>query len=244
MYISQSQINLYRKCPYAYCLKYKHKHQPMFFDETNFEVGRKVHEVIDNYYTHYYTSVYSTEEVMGILYPLLQNCWDTNLPVNDDKKCSLYRKAYICLQHFAQFEIQNQQSGFSKPMTEVKIEVNGLLGYIDYINFDTMQVLDLKTNTKPTISYAYKIQFLMYKRLLKQKYNIDINEFDFLFLYPNELKTITYDKKLKKIEQDLDMFINQIQTSWKTGIFKKVPRTKSTCNSCEYRFYCGGINVE
>ena len=244
MYISQSQINLYRKCPYAYCLKYKHKHQPMFFDETNFEVGRKVHEVIDNYYTHHYKHVSSHDNLMGILYPLLQKKWDTNLPVDDDKKVALYKKAYVCLQHFAQFEIQNQQSGFSKPMTEVKIESDGLLGYIDYINLDTMQILDFKTNTKSSISYEYKIQFHMYRRLLKQKYNIDISEFTFLFLYTNEEKTITLTKSIKKIEDDLDMYINNIRSSWKTDTFEKKPRLKSSCKYCEYRIYCGGINVE
>jgi len=129
-------------------------------------------------------------------------------------------------------------------MTEVKIESDGLLGYIDYINLDTMQILDFKTNTKSSISYEYKIQFHMYRRLLKQKYNIDISEFTFLFLYTNEEKTITLTKSIKKIEDDLDMYINNIRSSWKTDTFEKKPRLKSSCKSCEYRFYCGGINVE
>ena len=41
MNISQSQINLYRDCPYAYAMRYKFKKEGIWFDPNIMEVGKR-----------------------------------------------------------------------------------------------------------------------------------------------------------------------------------------------------------
>ena len=234
--ISQSQINLYRICPHAYELKYRYNCEPMMFDPLVTEVGKKVHEVIDIYYKHYYNSTYRKEEIKNITYNILRNQWDTMLPA------SLLKKAYLCICNFAKFESENNGKLATKPLTEVKIYSEDLMGIVDYLDLNKQKAIDFKTNARAGISRNYKLQAIMYQKLIKDRFNINIEKFGFQFLYVDDYKEVSlYDPKLKEIAEELILNKDRIKESWQTMIFPKNPEDKSYCRRCEYRFYCEGI---
>jgi len=239
MKISQSQINLYRQCPYAYKLRYIKKKEPIMFDPSIVEVGSRVHDAIDKYYRTSYSTEVDEEGILAKSYEILTNDWDHTLPAD------FLKKAYVCLQHFAEFEVNNLNKGLlMKPLTELRIKADGLYGIIDYYHPETNKVIDFKTNTKAGVGYANKMQAYMYKLLIKHKFNIDINYFTLQFLFPGEIRVVKFDNKMDKIKKDLIMNVEKIKESWRRDLFPKDPRTKSTCNGCSYRFYCGGGEYE
>jgi len=101
-------------------------------------------------------------------------------------------------------------------------------------------LVDFKTNGRAGLGYNYEMQAVMYRMLAKSKFNIDVDYFKFFFLYPNEWRTIKFGDKTKKVAEEMIDYKNKIKESWDTGVFPKAPRTKS-CKSCEYKFYCGGV---
>ena len=234
MNISQSQINLYRFCPYAYKLHYQDKQEGITFDPSVFEVGRRVHDSIDAYYGNHYHSNVVEQEVLYKVYNILRNDWDTTLPA------SYLKKAYQCLQNFAKFEINNIKEGITtKPLTEVKIPSNGLYGIVDYIDLTKPKVVDFKTNSYASVGYDNKMQATMYKILVKNRFNLKLDEFTFEFLYPGNTKTVRFaGKEFEEIEKELHSIKDKIQESWISSNFPKEPKTERTCNSCEYRYYC------
>jgi len=237
MDVSQSQINLFRKCPYAYYLRYEFKKQPIMFDPSVMEVGKKVHTAIERYYRDCFQTEASKDEILYNIYSILKLDWDVLLPAD------YLRKAYQCLKHFSEFEFNNINNGNEvKPLSELKIKADGLYGIIDYFSPNKEKVIDFKTNTKAYIGYDNKMQAVMYKILIKQKFNIDINYFTLQFLYPGEVRTIKFDKKLEKIEEDLYDYVKKIEEAWRRNHFPKLPRTEKTCNGCDYKYYCGGVD--
>lgn len=234
--ISQSQINLYRSCPYAYKLKYLDNCEPMFYDPEVMYVGKMVHDAIDNYYKHCYSKSNDKHNILSLTYRQLRDNWDTKVSVD------YLKKAYQCLQNFTEFEANNNHELATKPLTEVKIYANDIMGIVDYIDLQNERFIDWKTNAKAGLGYNYKMQAVMYKKLINHQFNIDIENFDFLFLTPNETKTIKFKyMKLDNIEQDLLTCKEQIKEAWRTLEFPKNPRNDSTCKYCNYRFYCEGM---
>lgn len=230
--ISQSQINLFRMCPYAYALRYIHNKEAIMWDPSIFEVGSRVHKAIEIYYNGTLKGE-NRCRIFEKVYQTLRKDWDTFLPATDLKK------AYTCLEHFAEFEMNNIDKGRDVlPITECKIRVNGLYGIIDYLDLDNNKIIDFKTNTKAGISYANRMQAVMYKILVKEKFDIDIPYFTLQYLYPNETRIVKYDNKIDKIEKELYDYVEQIRESWRRKHFPKLPRTKGTCNSCGYKYYC------
>jgi len=233
--ISQSQINLFRQCPYAYALRYIHKKEAIMWDPSIVEVGSRVHQAIEDYYKCSIIGK-NKEGIFEKVYQILRNDWDTTLPA------SFLKKAYVCLEHFAEFEMNNINKGREVlPMSEVDIRCNGLRGIIDYLDLSNNKLIDFKTNTRAGIGYANKMQAVMYGILVKEKFNYDIPYFTLQFLYPGETRIIKYDSKLDKVREQLYDYVEQIQESWRRQHFPKLPRTKSTCNNCNYRFYCDGV---
>lgn len=235
--ISQSQINLYRNCPYAYYLQYvKHK-QPIMFDPSVFEVGKRVHDAIDMYYKHHFRTDTNQEQILYDVYSLFRKSWDTTLPVE------YLKKAYVCLQNFSVWEGNNLQDKlYTKPLTEVKIPANGFYGIVDYVDLAGKRYIDWKTNTRAGLGHSYKIQAVMYKILIEHKFNISLNNFTFQFLFLGEPRDINLkDKKLGEVENEIYNFRDKILESWKSGEFPKEPRTKNRCRSCSFNYYCGGI---
>ena len=232
--ISQSQINLYRSCPHAYELSYRYNCEPMMFDPSILYVGRAVHDAIDKYYKHSHTQSTDKALITSLTYKQLRNEWDTTLPVD------YLKKAYQCIQNFAEFESNNNSS--SNPMTEIKVVSNGLLGIIDYVDLENEQFIDWKTNARASLGYDYKLQAVMYRLLIKEEFDVDIKKFRFQFLFPNEFREAKFsNSKIMDIEKDLFAFVEQIKESWQTLNFPKKPRLPSTCKYCSYRYYCGGM---
>ena len=235
-YISQSQINLFKKCPYAYELRYAHNKTPMYFDPSVFEVGSKVHDAIDKYYKSHYSTNVTEEEILLEVYGILKHDWDVLLPAD------YLRKAYQCLQNFATFEYNNLNNGVQKqPLTEVKIYAGDLMGIIDYFDIDKKKIIDFKTNTRAFVGYGSKVQAVMYKMLVKEKFDMDIDKFLLQYLYPGEYRQVAV-KNADKIEQDIYDNVKKIQEAWRRMHFPKIPKSKKTCNSCEYKYYCGGVD--
>ena len=233
-YISQSQINLYRKCPYAYYLRYALKKESIFWNPTLFEVGSRVHDAIDVYYKNHYVSDATEEEVLNKVYGALRREWDVTLPAE------LLKKAYTCLCNFSSFEAHNNSKGRTKPFNECKIYVDDMMGIIDYVDLNSKTLVDFKTNGRAGLGYSYKMQAVMYRMLAKSKFNIDVDYFKFFFLYPNEWRTVKFGDGTTEVAEEMIDYKNKIKESWETGVFPKAPRTKS-CGSCEYKFYCDGV---
>lgn len=231
--ISQSQINLYKSCPYAYALKYQYGNEPMFYDPTIMYVGKMVHDAADYYYKHCYTKDNDKALILSLTYRHLRDNWDTTLPVE------YLKKAYQCLINFAEFEFNNNHDLATKPITEIKIYAGDIMGIIDYIDLNNQLAIDFKTNARATLSRSYKMQAVMYKKLIKDKFDIELKKFRFQFLFVDEYRDAVFSKPIyKEIEQDLIACKEQIKESWRTLNFPKAPKTKSTCRWCNYRYYC------
>lgn len=232
--ISQSQINLFRSCPHAYELSYYYGYVPIMYDPTVMEVGKRVHNVIDKYYKNHYDKSNNEQDILGCVYNLLRNEWDVKLPVE------YLVKAHKCICNFAKFELNNNHNPLAtKPITEAKIYADDVMGIIDYIDLQNEQFIDWKTNNKAILNYEYKMQAVMYKKLIKSKFDINIKKFRFVFLYPAEFKEVNLNNNnLQQIEQDLIMYKEKIKQAWQTLFFPKEPRTQSVCNYCNYRYYC------
>jgi len=236
--ISQSQINLHRMCPYAYELHYYYKKQPIMFDPSIMEVGKRVHDAIDAYYKNYYILETDEQNIFDTTYSILRNQWDVTLPA------SYLKKAHACLVNFAKFESKNVNGEFAtKPLTEVKIYSGDLMGIIDYLDLSKQKAVDFKTNSHSGISYENKMQAVMYRKLIGDKFNTNIKTFNFEFLFTGEMKDVYLDDlKLLEIEKELYIIKDKIIESWRTMSFPKEPRTESTCSGCSYRYYCGGVD--
>jgi len=236
MNISQSQINLFGKCPYGYALRYLYKKEPIMFDPSIVEVGSRVHEAINTYYRNHLLLDGTEEQIKDKVYSVLRNDWDTTLPVE------FLKKAYICISNFAKFEYSRKKGRRGVPLTETKIYSDGLMGIIDYLDLNNLDIVDFKTNTKASVSYDNKVQAVMYKMLVKEEYDIDLQHFTLQYLYTNEHRVVEYDKNIFKIEGYIKKIVKEIKNAWDTGEFPKNPKTPKMCNWCEYRYYCKGGN--
>ena len=234
--ISQSQINLYRNCPYGYYLRYAEKKQPIMYDPSVFEVGRRVHDAIDMYYKNHFRTDTNQEQILYDVYSVLRKDWDTTLPVE------YLKKAYVCLENFSRWECNNLQDKlYTKPLTEVKIPANGFYGIVDYVDLKNSKYIDWKTNARAGLGYSYSIQAMMYKILIESKFKIELDEFTFQFLFVDEDRKVDLTtKKMMGVENDIYDFKDKIMESWKTGEFPKEPRTKNGCRGCSFKHYCGG----
>lgn len=234
--ISQSQINLYKYCAHSYELKYRYNYEPMMYDPLVVEVGKRVHNAIDSYYKNYYNSIYSIQQIEDITYNILRNQWDTKLSAN------LLKKAHLCIHNFAKFESENNNGLATKPLTEVKIYSGDIMGIVDYLDLNKQKVIDFKTNASARIGDDNKMQAVMYQKLIKDQFNINIEKFGFQFLYVDDYKEVSlYDPSLKMIAEELIMYKDKIKESWQTMFFPKNPKNESVCKRCEYRYYCEGV---
>lgn len=233
--ISQSQINLYRSCPYAYALRYLYKKEQIMWDPSIMEVGRRVHDAIDNYYKYCFSPAFTEEEIRDEVYKILRAEWDVTLPPE------FLKKAYTCVCNFSKFEFNNIKKGrISKPLTEVRIYNDGLMGIIDYLDLEKPTIIDFKTNTKAGLGQSSRLQAVMYKILVKGKFGLDIPYLTLQFLFPGESRVVKFDKKTLSTKEDIYKYKDKILNSWKTMNFPKEPRTPKACNWCGYKYYCEG----
>jgi len=234
--ISQSQINIYRNCPYAYYLSYIKGYEPMGFDPTVMEVGRRVHDAIDIYYRNLFLANGKEDEIFNNVYSILRESWDHMLDVE------YLKKAYICLKNFAKLEAEEtKKKDYIKPLSELDLRHERFRGKIDRFDLVKMIAGDFKTNTNAVVSYDYKMQAAIYSYLIEKEFGQKIKYFVFYFLYPNETRIIKTDN-LKKILDNAKQYRNSITQSFEDNKFERKPRTKSTCKYCDYKFYCRRLN--
>jgi len=228
--LSQSGISIYRDCPYAYKLHYVDLREPIFYSPSALDIGKFVHDSIDKYYKNNFLTEGTSEDILFKTYK--------NFKENDEVRYLLpeqLKKAYDCLTHHSLWEENNINNIATNPMSEVEINGAGYYGWIDYIDIQNDKVIDFKTNTYPTLSYAYRMQAHIYRELFESKFKKKLTHFYFFFLYPNTWRTVKYDsEKQKKVGQDVENFKELILNKE----YPKKPRTKSQCKSCEYRYYC------
>ena len=194
------------------------------------DIGKYVHDAIEKYYKNNYYTKCESNDILCKTYENLKSIWDITLPVEG------FKKAYDCLINHANWEYGNTNDGLShKPLVEVEMNGNGFYGFIDYIDLDNQKVIDWKTNTYPTLSYEYRMQAYVYKKLYEAKFGNKLSHLHFFFLYPNEWRMVAFDKE-KQIEvgKDVEKMMEQILNCE----FPKEPRISSQCKNCLYKFYC------
>ena len=234
MGISQSALNLFRDCPYAYKLKYLDRVEGIYFSNDAMDTGGYVHDAIDMYYRNHFLQEGTSDDILYHTYTNLKNIWDTTLSIND------FKKAYTCLQHHSEWEYSNINKGIrTQPLTEVEIEACNLYGFIDYVDLEKQQVIDWKTNSYATLSYTYRVQASIYKILFEAKFNMKLKYFHFFFLYPNTWRIVKYgDAKQERVDTEVNALLEQLNLSLENREFEKNPRTNSWCKSCPYKLYC------
>ena len=225
-------MGTFRNCPYAwYC--YLNRKDPMFFNHDVLDIGSYVHNAIDRYYKNHFSNERTKEQILIKVYDILKEIWDLTLPPDGLKK------AYNCLENFSDWEYQNIIHGIESPITEIDVYADGFQGIIDYFNVMTETAIDWKTNTYPVLSHGYKMQSIIYKKLIQSKFNIDIKYFRIFFLYPNSWRIVKYeDPKIKEVEKEVNAIQEKMVNCYKSGNFPKEPKTPKQCKNCLYKFYC------
>lgn len=233
-------MNTYRNCPYAYKLHYLDRKKAIFWNPDVLDLGGLIHDVLDVYYKNYYISEGTTDDILNKSYGYLRGIWDTSYPVE------YLQKARTCLENHADWEHSNIDGAIStKPLTEVKINTEDYFGIIDYVDLENKKVIDWKTGAKPYLSYTYRMQAYVYKKLYEKQFDEKLSHFYFYFLYPNEWRTVKYDnEKQTKVNEETEKLKNDILNSIQDEVFEKNPRTKSGCKNCGYRLYCKIIGGE
>lgn len=232
--ISQSALALYRKCPYAYKLKYLNKCKQIFYDPSILDVGSYVHDAIDKYYKLHFLMDAEVNDILVETYEELQKLWDPSLLPTQLKK------AYTCLEHHAQWEHQNLSRGIrTKPFTEQRLKHNNYYGIIDYIDLPHKQVIDWKTGAKAYLSKDYRMQAHIYRVLFEEEFNMKLDYFLFFFLHPNQWRKVKYDdEKQIKVAKETDALQQSLIESLESGNFDKCPKTENACKYCELAYYC------
>ena len=234
--ISQSSLNLYNDCPFAYYLKTLGL-EPMYYNTKGMEVGTIVHDTLDYFYKHVFELGMEEQDIFYHTYEIMKKYWKNDLAQED------FEKIVRCLRNHATWLAKQDFEGV--PLTEGFVKAKQWLGYIDFIYPATNTVIDWKTNTKAVLSKNYRRQAEVYRILVKEKFGMDIEFFLFFFLYNNEWRKVKYDTPAqKKIREEMFHIREQMLEAIKTGKFPKNPRTEKMCKWCPYRFYCKIEGIE
>lgn len=243
MLISQTALNRFIDCPYQYKLSYVNGKEGIYYNQDALDIGKHTHKAIELMYKRHYTiDMLNPETILYYSYDNLKNIWDTTLSTE------AYKKAYLCLYNHSQWQA-TYPLGIDPIVEPHIIEESDddykWHGYIDFIDKPKLKVIDWKTNTKAVLSKQYRYQAEVYRALFKSKYGIDLPYFYFYFLYPNEWRTVSFEKESQKkvaveMKKEKARFINAIEDS----DFPKQPRTKNMCKNCAYRFYCKVLEIE
>lgn len=231
--ISQSALNVYRNCPYAYRC-YKEKKLPLMYNQDVLDSGGLIHDAIDYYYKHYYMTEADAQAILYESYNYLRSHWDILLPVEE------LHKAYTCLTNHSVWEEKNLLDGIINcPITEAGLANDFFYGIIDYIDVPHNFVLDWKTGKHAMLTQEYKIQAYIYKLLYQDNYKKQLDSLTFFFLYPNEIKKIVFDNpNMKSAIEEVLGIREEMKHDIENYTFLKRPRTDNTCKYCAYRIYC------
>ena len=231
--VSQSAIGLFRECPKRYWFGYLTDFEPIFFSKNAMDVGKYVHNAIEDYYRKCFVFGASQDEILYDSYNLLKQHWDTSLTTQD------YIKAYTSLENHAKWKAGYKL--YEQPIVEDDIYSPKWHGIVDFRC--GIKAIDWKTNKYASLSYNYRMQAQIYKWIIEHRYPIKLTHFDFFFLYPNEWRTVAFNKKKQqKVAHDLINLWNAMQECYDDDEFPKQPRIRSACGGCPYRFYCQVLN--
>jgi len=231
--ISQSALNTFRDCPFAYKC-YRERKDAVFFNQDVLDIGNYVHKAIDRYYKNHYLLEGTTEDILNISYNHLKEIWDTSFTAEHLKK------AYTSLHNHALWESKNINEGItSKPLTEVKIDGEGFYGIIDYIDLNLNKTIDWKTGSYPSLSYNYRVQAEIYKILFESKFNQNLKKFYFFFLPVDKWRVVDYSsEKQISVRRDIMELKEKIDKAIENDEYLKQPRTENMCKNCQYKLYC------
>jgi CRISPR/Cas system-associated exonuclease Cas4 (RecB family) len=230
--ISQTALNVFRNCPFAFKL-YKEKREAVMYSQDVLDAGKFVHDTLHCYYRNHFLTSGTAEDVLSYTYDILKGMWDTTLPTTE------FKKAYTCLESHSLFEYENLKNGIiTNPSTEVQLATDVFFGIVDYIDLNHDNVIDWKTNRIATLSHEYKIQAYIYKLLFEENFKRPLDHLTFYFLFPNEKRTVWFNEGMRDIKNEVDKLMCELRTMMEVWEFPKQPRTESGCNSCAYRLYC------
>lgn len=241
--ISASQIFTYRDCPYKLKLNKVDRLEPIHFNPEIFDVGSAVHDTIEEFYKHYYTFNMSHNDILYYTYEeIFKPIWSEHNYKDPQEMKDDLAKCYTCLNNFATFESNRRDP--TQPSVEIEVPTDKLYGFIDFYNPITHRAYDWKTSKNPRLSKTHYIQSIIYKHLIKAKYDINLDKFYFLFLYPNVTQKVTFDKpKVIKIEKQTFDTVDEILNAYETNDFEKKPRTPRMCKWCQFKYYCKTLKL-
>ena len=189
--------------------------------------------VLSYYKMHFLIRPKEPDEILLKTYELLKRRWDTTLRTDQ------FEKAYICIDNHSKWEYAQTKKRPIKPMTEVAINQDGYFGIIDYVDLAKLNIIDWKTGKYPNVHYNYKVQAYIYKQLIDNEYNLNLEYFRFYFMHSNTWRTVKYaTDEMRKIAEDTDILRDKCKEAMDDGEFEKNPLTKTTCKNCLYRYYC------
>jgi len=231
--VSQSALNKFRDCPKQYWFGYCTDFQPIYYSQDAFDVGKYAHKAIELYYKHSFVFGATEEEILFYSYKNLKKVWDTTLSVAD------FSKAYTSLQNHANWLSEYELSEI--PSVEDDVYTKKWHAIVDFRT--SKKVIDWKTNKYASLSYQYRIQAQINKWAIDGKYGTNLEHFYFFFLYPNEWRTVAFNKKSQlKVAQEVLMLYEAMQKAYDNDEFLAKPRTEHGCNGCPYHYYCKTLN--
>jgi len=230
IHISQSRINLFNFCPYAFYLYVIEEKKPIYSNQELIDLGAIIHKVIEFYYSIYPPRKQIDAKVREI-YKVISNV--VKLPTD------LYERGNYAITSFIAFEVKRRLQNDIQPHSEFAIEIdNGEyteIGILDFFNPDEQIVIDFKVG-KTNQTKERDLQMAFYHYLVEKKFNMQPKVYDF-YLMSNEMVEVKVTDSLRK---ELDDIKNRILHSVKTNSFEKC---KKNCSKCPFLLYCkGGYN--
>ncbi len=206
MYLSPSSINLYLQCPYAYFLSYIKKIK--LNDDQYSLFGKSIHKILEMYY----------KEFNGDLQSSIEKYWDMNIPEE------MSDIANVCFKNF----LENKYDFPLYLEEHIENEKYGINCYVDRIN--NREIIDYKTGTNVSKDKNL-IQGMVYYLVVKEKYNLNIEKIDFLYLKKGKVYTIyPTNDNIELINSTIKKVRNSINDN-------EFPKT-GKCNSCYYNIIC------
>ncbi len=230
---SATQITMWLDCPYKLKLTYLDKCKPIMFDPKVFNVGSAVHNAHEDYHLNNYSMQPSYDYVYYYMYQHLAGNWPKDETVEN------FIKANQCIQNLAKYEVDRTRTTPFKPLVELKLDTAGYFGYIDEYVAEILYGMDIKTPKSPSISKGAKVQSIVYKEMIEESFNVELESFWFYFPYPDIIRELKYsDKKIEPLFDEVHNARDNIKKAFKKFQFEKKPRTPKMCNSCDLRYYC------
>jgi len=213
---SASQLKLFKRCPYAFKLKYLVGEKPIFRDPTIFTVGRVVHDTIESYYA----AKPDQDDIEDAVRRYFHNLWDVT------GKFDKYTMASQCLKHFTDFELLRRSNYDYFPASEKKISAHGFYGIIDYYDKPLKMIIDFKTEKRARLLPRHKLQAAVYNKIMDGNGKVH-----FYFLQENKI-----------LSYNIEDTVNQEVHTTKQDILQALENDdfpiSNKCSYCEFSYCC------